>query len=177
MKIKRIILLTVVIMIAITSLSIASAGWFDANQNDAKQIPTELLYRVSPDNSSVEFQIYYNDSQSKADQTEGIVYYNITDEDGNVISGNTTVDIRSHDDKVDLPGSDKKYVISAYFPGKDKYAPSPLKNFTVIVPGSSSGSSSSGSSSSSSSSGENPFEDFHTDPSSSIDSLAQHSFS
>lgn len=162
MDTKRIILCAIILMIAITSLSMVSAGWFDTNQkdtskNETKLIPTELKCDVLFGNSSVEFAICYNDSDSKLQYVDGIVYYNLTDEDGNIESYNRTI-LDDGDGIVDIPRSDdtKQYIISAYFPGDDKYAPSSV-NITLTVPGSSS------SSADSSSSDENPFEDLHTD--------------
>lgn len=181
MDTKKIVLVIVILFAAILSLSMVSAGWFDANQNDAgknntKPIPTKLEYDLLSANTTVRFKIGFNDSQSGYQYFDDIVYYNLTDEDGNVKSDNTTASV---DNKVDIaevtPGIDKEYFISAYFPGNDKYAPSSV-NFTLTIYGSHLSSSGSGSSSGSSSD-ENPFADFHTDTSTSIDSIAQHDFS
>ncbi|WP_407378516.1 hypothetical protein [Methanobrevibacter sp.] len=125
MNLKRIILICGVITIFAT-LGVASAGLFDFGQEDVGLIPTKLTCSPLMGNDTIEFNIYYNDSDSGVQKLgDEIVYYNITDENGNILSsGEQYSSSVVSTNRVELPKHDGLYIVNAYFPGNEEYAPS-----------------------------------------------------
>lgn len=105
MKIKRIILLTAVLMIAITSLSMVSAGWFDfgGDNNDDKPknttvdiIESSITYNcvagngLSVDSNGDNFKVEQDNSgnEGKTLEYEGYVKVNVSSLDQNELKEN-----------------------------------------------------------------------------------------
>ena len=128
---KNVLLIFLISIAILSAISAVSAGIFDSGQTHNEKIATELTCSVLMGNDSVQFKIYFNDSNSNLQSLGGTVYYNLTDDDGNVKSYNETLSALDGAVVHNLPSG--HYIITAYYPGDEEYGPSST-NATIDVP-------------------------------------------
>ena len=177
MNTKKILLFAVIVMIAVFSSGIVSAGVFDG----LDVTPTQLNVTVVSD--TVEFRVCENDTPDGEIETlfdvSGKIYVNVTDENGNVESYELKLDenLGGLDNGAKLKLDPGTYTISVYYPGDEfgDYAPSSLNTTVTITEDSQpsqSGQSSASISSADSSSGSDVFDDIRpADTEMEIDSM------